>query len=76
MTQINPSSRRAVLRAGAWTAPVVVLATAAPAVAASGPADISVTVPTTTDDNGTMPITIIFENKNIRTSGPIQLFVE
>lgn len=76
MDELTSATRRGVLRAGAWSAPVIVLATAAPAFAASGEAAITAVVMDTTDDDGTMPVRIVFTNSNTRPSGAIQLFVE
>lgn len=59
------SSRRTVLKGAAWTAPAIVLATAAPAFAASGAASITQTVSGVVD-NGTllMTTTVNFLNTN------------
>lgn len=70
---VDPSStpsRRSVVRGAAWSAPVIVLATAAPAVAASGPASVVTTVPPTSDNSATtLPVTINFTNSNTGSTG-------
>lgn len=61
----RPSSRRTVLRGAAWSAPAIVIATAAPAYAASGAASITQTVSGVVD-SGTlvMTTTVDFLNSN------------
>ena len=57
-------SRRTVIGGAAWAAPAIVVAAAAPAFAASGPASVTTTVRPASDANGRLPITIDFLNRN------------
>ncbi|MGA8847738.1 MAG: hypothetical protein WB471_14080 [Nocardioides sp.] len=62
--------RRAVLRGAAWTAPAIVLATAAPATAASGGAQVTTRISPTTDDPGhNLHIAIQFDNSGPGSTG-------
>lgn len=76
MKNAAPCTRRSVLRTGAWSAPLIVMAAPAPAFAASGAAEITAVVMPTSDDEGLMPVRIVFTNSNTRTSGAVQLFVQ
>lgn len=59
------SNRRAVLKGAAWTAPAIVLATAAPAFAASGAASITQAVSGVVDDDTLlMTTTVRYVNAN------------
>lgn len=63
------TSRRRVIKGAAWAAPVIVMASAAPAFAASGPASVSTTVLPATDSGGRLPVTINFLNRNTESTG-------
>jgi len=58
-------SRRRVLVGAAWTAPAIVMATAVPAIAASGPAQFTITGDVTYVNGGTLALS------DTLTSGPL-----
>lgn len=76
MPEHTPStSRRRLLHGAAWTAPAIVLATAAPSFAASGRANVTATVTPTADADGKLPVTIEFRNRNTGSTGQANVFV-
>ena len=72
---IPSTSRRRILHGAAWTAPAIVLATAAPAFAASGRANVTSFVLPTADVDGKLPVTIQFRNRNTGSTGQTNVFV-
>lgn len=81
MTRSSRPHRRALIKGAAWTAPAIVLATAAPATAASGAADVITTIPPTMDtyngpgEDGTLPVLINFTNTNTGSTGSVSITV-
>lgn len=68
-------SRRSVVKGAAWTAPVIVVASAAPAMAASGPAAVTTTV-ATAQSGSNLDVSLSFVNANMgATSNPTTLAV-
>ncbi|WP_323792012.1 hypothetical protein [Nocardioides sp.] len=67
--------RRTVLRGAAWTAPAIVLATAAPATAASGDAQVTTTVTPTNDAGGTLRVSMRFDSAGPASTGPTTVYV-
>ncbi|WP_323793744.1 hypothetical protein [Nocardioides sp.] len=63
------TSRRRVLKGAAWTAPAIVLATAAPTYAASGRAAVTTLVLPATHTHGVLSVTIDFINRNTESTG-------
>ncbi|WP_139977447.1 hypothetical protein [Nocardioides litoris] len=64
------SSRRTVLKGAAWAAPAIVVATAAPAMAASGPALVVTTINAVRpSSNTTVNVTVSFSNSNTGGTG-------
>ncbi len=70
------TSRRRVIKGAVWTAPAIVIATAAPAFAASGPAAVTTTVRPATHSDTKLPITIDFLNRNTGATGLTNVFVK
>lgn len=69
------STRRHVLKGAAWSAPAIVLATAAPSYAASGRANVTTIVLPTADADGKLPVTLEFRNRNTESTGRTNVFV-
>lgn len=66
---IPGSTRRHVLKGAAWSAPAIVLATAAPSFAASGRAAVTTLVLPATHTHGELSVTIDFVNRNTGSTG-------
>ena len=67
--------RRAILRGAAWTAPAIVLATAAPATAASGDAQVTTTVTPTRDAGSTLRVSMRFDSAGPDSTGLTTVYV-
>lgn len=61
-------SRRRVLKGAAWSAPAIVLATAAPAIAASGPASVT-TLAFASREGNVLDVVLTFVNQNTGSTG-------
>jgi hypothetical protein len=64
-------SRRRVVAGAAWGAPAIVVASAVPAMALSGPANVLITIPPTADSGGTLTVEAEFVNRNTGATGLI-----
>jgi hypothetical protein len=79
MTQDTSTSRRTLVMGAAWTAPAIVLASAAPAMALSTPVSgpiVSTSVEPTTDNGATMPVSVTFSNPYNTAIGAISVTVQ
>lgn len=76
MSDARRPDRRTLLKGAAWSAPAIVVATAAPAMAASGPAMVTTRITPTMDDAGhNLFVSMQFDNVNTGGTGLTTIFV-
>lgn len=68
MTEARRSSRRTVLKGAAWGAPAIVVVSAAPAMAASGPAVVTTAISGSVTGT-TLSVSVVLTNANTIASG-------
>lgn len=74
-TNVHQPHRRSVLKGAAWAAPAIVVATAAPALAASADALVTINIPTTANNGTNLPVQVTFTNVNTRSTGQTDLAI-